>query len=125
MSKHRIKSVAVEDDFDDGYDDDYDESGYAVGEEDGLTAEDTEKLRVGTVQVRSALGQGFASISDKEIQDTLWHYYYDIAKSVTYLKSLSSIPVRAHKPDCFRQVCTKPKQAGQDKARESRSTTTG
>ena len=89
MSKHRIKSVAMEDDYDDGFDDDYDDD-CAEGQhadEDGLTAEDKEKLRLGTAQVRRALGQGYASIPDKEIQDTLWHYYYDVAKSVTYLKS--------------------------------------
>lgn len=86
MSKHRIKSVALEDDYaDDYYDDDEDQSGYV--EEDGVTAEDQERLRVGTVQARNTLGQDFASITDKEIQDALWHYYYDISKSVSYLKS--------------------------------------
>ena len=85
MSKHRIKSVAPEDDYADDYDDE-DEDGYV--EDNEMTAEDQEKLRVGTVQVRNALGPGFASITDKEIQDTLWHYYYDISKSVSYLKSM-------------------------------------
>jgi elongation factor 1 alpha-like protein len=87
MSKHRIKNVALSDDYVDGYDDEDDYANEQLSEEDGLTAEDKEKLRVGTAQVRSALGQGFPSASDKEIQDTLWHYYYDVAKSVTYLKS--------------------------------------
>lgn len=89
MSKHRIKSIAVEDDFGDDYEVDeehsYSQSGYA--EEDEVSAEDQEKLRVGTVQVRSGLEQGFAFITDEEIQDTLWHYYYDIPKSVNYLRS--------------------------------------
>jgi elongation factor 1 alpha-like protein len=90
MSKHRIKSMAFEDDYEDDYqqdDDEEDQDGDA--EQDGLTLEDKEKLQEGTVQVRSALGQGFASITDNEIQDTLWHYYYDIAKSVNYLKSIA------------------------------------
>lgn len=80
----------MEDVYGDGLDDDYDDEyaeGQHVGEEDGLTAEDKEKLGLGTVQVRRALGQAYASLPDKEIHDTLWHYYYDVAKSVTYLKS--------------------------------------
>jgi elongation factor 1 alpha-like protein len=87
MSKHRIKSLALEDEYEDDYqhDDEEDQSGDA--EQDGLTPEDKEKLQVGTVQVRNALAQDFASITDKVIQDTLWHYYYDVAKSVNYLMS--------------------------------------
>lgn len=90
MSKHRIKNVALKDDYEDVYDDDYDQGGYAETNADGLNTEDKENLRVGTVQVRSALGQDFAYITDKDIQDSLWHYYYDVGKSVTYLKSAFS-----------------------------------
>lgn len=43
-------------------------------------------MRQGTVKVREALGSNY-SVSDKEIQDALWHYYYDVSKSVVYLKS--------------------------------------
>ncbi len=81
MSKHRIKNIVLEDDFDDDKEEDYIQT-------EEMTAEDQEQLRVGAIQVRSALGQAFASIADKEIQDTLWHYYYDVAKSVSYLKSM-------------------------------------
>ncbi len=104
MSKHRIKSVAFEDDRADDYDDD-DQDGYV--EDDGMTAEDQEKLRLGTVQVRNTLGQGFASITDKEIQDTLWHYYYDISKSVSYLKSMFPwLSVQVEVTDRVRQTYT-------------------
>lgn len=90
MSKHRIKNVVLEDDHDDDY-----EEGYEA--EDGMTAEDQATLQAGANQVRIALGHAFASITDKEVQDTLWHYYYDVAKSVTYLKSLFS-------PTCLRRT---------------------
>lgn len=94
MSKHRIKSVDLDEDYDNSYDNDYEENyghtGLDTSEEDGLTAEDKEQLQTGTVQVRNNLGQSFSFITDKEIQDTLWHYYYDIAKSVAYLKSVFS-----------------------------------
>ena len=80
MSKHRIKAVALDDNYDD-FDDDYEEE---AG--DGLTAEDREQLAAGTVAVRAELGDDFPA-TDKNIQDSLWHYYYDIAKTVAYLKS--------------------------------------
>lgn len=80
MSKHRIKAVALDDDYED-YDDDYAEEA-----EEGLTEEDKEQLSAGTVAVRAELGDGF-EVTDKEVQDSLWHYYYDIEKTVAYLKS--------------------------------------
>ena len=43
-------------------------------------------MRQGTVQVKAALAPSI-SVSDVEIQEALWHYYYDVGKSVTYLKS--------------------------------------
>lgn len=80
MSKHRVKAVALDDDYED-YDEDYGEDS-----DNALTAEDKEQLAAGTVAVRAELGDGFP-VTDKEIQDSLWHYYYDIAKTVAYLKS--------------------------------------
>jgi elongation factor 1 alpha-like protein len=80
MSKHRIKAVALDDEYDD-YDEDYEE-----GTADVLTAEDKEQLAAGTVAVRAELGDDFPA-SDKDIQDSLWHTYYDIERTVSYLKS--------------------------------------
>jgi elongation factor 1 alpha-like protein len=81
MSKHRIKNVSLGDDLYDDLDD-YEED---QEEAETLTAEDKEKLRLGTLQVREALAG--VPASDNEIQDALWHYYYDVGKSVTYIKS--------------------------------------
>jgi elongation factor 1 alpha-like protein len=86
MSKHRIKNVSVDDDLYDDFDDD---EGQA-DETETLTAEDKEQLRLGTLKVREALTG--VSVSDGEIQEALWHYYYDVAKSVTYLKSQDQKP---------------------------------
>ena len=86
---HRAKNI--------GYDDDdlYDEEEEYYGDEevkeggDGLTDEDREQMRIGTVKVREALDTSInASVTDEAIRDALWHYYYDVAKSVTYLKSV-------------------------------------
>ena len=82
MSNRRVKSMAVDDDDfdnDDYYDDDPEE-------EEELSEQDQQQMRQGTVKVREALGNGF-KVSDKAIQDALWNYYYDVGKSVTYLKS--------------------------------------
>ena len=84
MSRHRVKAVALDDDFLDD-DDDYDEVG-VEGESDEMSAYDKEQLRLGTIEVRKQLGTE-DNVTDAEIQESLWHYYYDIAKSVTYLKS--------------------------------------
>ncbi len=43
-------------------------------------------MRDGTVKVREALGPDIV-VTDKEIQDSLWHYYYDVGKTVTWLLS--------------------------------------
>lgn len=44
-------------------------------------------MRLGTIAVRDALGQGVPGITDKDIQEALWHYYYDLDKSANYLLS--------------------------------------
>ena len=80
MSNRRVKNLAYDDD-DLGYDEDQYE---AV--DDGLTDDDKAQLRLGTIKVHELLGIDFP-ISEEEIQEALWHYYYDVEKSVTYLKS--------------------------------------
>ena len=82
MSKHRIKNVVAEDDLYDDFDDNDDGD---VDETETLSVEDREQLRLGTLKVREALAG--LSASDSEIQEALWHYYYDVGKSVAYLKS--------------------------------------
>lgn len=37
------------------------------------------------IAVRSELPATASHITDKQIQESLWHYYYDIEKSVGYL----------------------------------------
>jgi HBS1 N-terminus len=46
-----------------------------------------EQMRLGTIAVREALPSNVAHVTDKEIQESLWHYYYDVEKSVAYLVS--------------------------------------
>lgn len=85
MSNRRVKSLALDDDGYDDYDD-YDEDDQPAGNEE-LSPEDKEQMRQGTIEVRQGLGPDF-SATDNEIQEALWHYYYDVSKSVSYLKSI-------------------------------------
>ena len=88
MSTKRVKGIVVK--YDDGLDDDddldYDDESEDAGTEE-ISEEEKEQLRLGTIEVRTSLGSAHSSIPEKEIHDALWHYYYDVAKSVTYLKS--------------------------------------
>ncbi|MCJ1387626.1 Hsp70 suppressor, GTPase facilitates ribosomal subunit dissociation [Xylographa bjoerkii] len=84
MSRHKlVKNMNLDDEMDDFDGGD----GYAYEEGAGqeeLSAEDKLQMQEGTAHVRSILGPEVA-ISDKDIQDSLWHYYYDVGKTVTYL----------------------------------------
>ena len=41
-------------------------------------------MQEGLKQVRAAIGPDLA-VGDQEIKDALWHYYYDVAKSVSWI----------------------------------------
>ncbi|KAI9650640.1 hypothetical protein NHQ30_000660 [Ciborinia camelliae] len=91
MSRHQsAKNLGLDDfdDFDDGDDYGYDGEDIEAGEgmnKDQLSEEDQEQMRQGTIKVREALPPGSSKITEKQIQEALWHYYYDVGKSVTYL----------------------------------------
>ena len=44
-------------------------------------------MRIGTIAVREKLPSNMKHITDTQIQEALWHYYYDVEKSVGYLVS--------------------------------------
>lgn len=46
------------------------------------------QLREGTAKVRATLGTG-VPVTDREIEESLWHYYYDVEKTVNYLLSIA------------------------------------
>ncbi|KAK5987908.1 HBS1-like protein [Cladobotryum mycophilum] len=69
---------------DDDFVDEYDSEGAEEGE-DELSPEDRIAMDNGTAEVRKALGTEVNKVTLKQIQDALWHYYYDVDKSVTYL----------------------------------------
>lgn len=84
MSGHkRVKDIDYDDDdVYSGDEDDYDNAG-----DDGLTEEDRQNFSTLTPVVRAELDEAGLQVADKEIEDALWHYFWDVGKSVTYLKN--------------------------------------
>ncbi len=87
MSNRRIKNLAADDD---GYEEDdyYEDESHGGDGGDEMTDEDREQMRTGTAKVREGLGPSSSSVPIKDIEEALWHYYYDVGKSITYLKSM-------------------------------------
>lgn len=83
MSRHQaVRNLDYEEVLDE-YDADYAD---IDDEGDQLTAEDREALRKGTEDVRDVLGVDATKVSTEQIQEALWHYYYDVDKTVAYLR---------------------------------------
>jgi elongation factor 1 alpha-like protein len=75
MSRHRfVKTLDIDDELDEFEgDDDYEEE-YDPNEDP--------QMKEALAQARIVLGSEFP---DKEIQDSLYYYYYDVEKTVNYL----------------------------------------
>lgn len=78
----------------DRYDEDdlYDENDDEVDEEEELSDEDKVAMQRGTELVKKSLGANANKVTVKQIQDALWHYYYDVDKSVAYLSKTFIVP---------------------------------
>ncbi|OJJ85895.1 putative translation elongation factor EF-1 subunit [Aspergillus glaucus CBS 516.65] len=77
MSRHRMKTVSYDDDFED-------DDGY-----DSPDPEEQEFLEQYTKDVLGQLRSGEPSVTATrdEVQEALWHYYNDVEKSANYLRS--------------------------------------
>ncbi|KAG5918465.1 hypothetical protein E4U61_001764 [Claviceps capensis] len=69
------------------YDEDdlYDGDEYEDDAEEGLSAEDKAAMEKGTADVKKSLGASASKVTVEQIQEALWHYFYDVDKSVAYL----------------------------------------
>jgi elongation factor 1 alpha-like protein len=76
----RVKNIDY--DEDDFYPDDEE-----AEEEGGYTDEDRHNFVTLTPVVRAELDEAGLQASDREIEEALWHYYWDVGKSVAYLKN--------------------------------------
>ncbi|KAM3529329.1 hypothetical protein MY4038_005446 [Beauveria bassiana] len=70
-----------DDDFYDPSEDDFEEE-----DADGMTPEDRVAMANGTEEVKKALGENASKVTVAQIQEALWHYYYDVEKSAGYLQ---------------------------------------
>ncbi|KAK5125017.1 hypothetical protein LTR85_001208 [Meristemomyces frigidus] len=79
----RVKNLGY--DEDEPYDDEDDV--YEEEADPGYTAEDKDNFAALTPVVRAELEEAGVQASDKDIGDSLWHYYWDVDKSASYLKN--------------------------------------
>jgi elongation factor 1 alpha-like protein len=79
----RVKKIDY--DEDDFYSEE--EEAYPEAEQESYTDEDRHNFATLTPVVRAELDEAGLQASDREIEDSLWHYYWDVGKSVAYLKN--------------------------------------
>ncbi|KAK6507867.1 Hsp70 suppressor, GTPase facilitates ribosomal subunit dissociation [Arthrobotrys musiformis] len=82
MSRHKmVRTMNLVDELDDydGEDDYYEE------EEEGMSSDDKARMADGLRRVREVIGSDVPSITNEKIEETLWYYYFDVEKSITYL----------------------------------------
>ena len=109
---------------------DYDEDDVYSEEEDypeeqqGYTAGDRENFTTLTPVVRAELDEAGLQASDREIEEALWHYYWDVGKSVSYLKNTRT--PRPQQQQQQQQTSKKEKQKSKfDQAAERSSSKSG
>ncbi|KAF3260054.1 Hsp70 suppressor, GTPase facilitates ribosomal subunit dissociation, variant 2 [Orbilia oligospora] len=82
MSRHKIvRTMNLADELDDfdGEDDYYGE------EDEGMSPADKARMADGLKRVREVIGSDVPSLTDEKIEETLWYYYFDVERSITYL----------------------------------------
>ena len=103
MSSHkRVKDV------------DYDDDDLYSGDEGGdeLSEEDKQNFATLTPVVRAELDEVGVKVADKAIEEALWHYYWDVGKSVAYLKKQQQPKTPANKPAPAKEATKKPAEKG-------------
>lgn len=79
---HRVKNIEYDED-----ELDLDDEEYGEEEQQTYTAEDRDNFASLTPVVRAELDEAGLQASDRDIEEALWHYYWDVGKSVAYLKN--------------------------------------
>lgn len=49
-------------------------------------------MTAGTAEIRAALGNGASKVTTAQIQEALWHYYFDAEKALAFLVSKHVTP---------------------------------
>ncbi|KAK2074733.1 hypothetical protein P8C59_008916 [Phyllachora maydis] len=103
MSRHQaVRNLDLEEVLDESY-------GYEDEDHD-MSAEDRTLLAEGTIQVKSALGVAVSKVTTAQIEEALWHYYFDVDKSVAYLvsKFIAPAPKATKPPQKANDACDLP-----------------
>ena len=83
MSRHRLyQNYDYENDLDE-----FDGDALAEEEDEELSPEDKAQMTAATAEVKSMLGSQASKVTTQQIQESLWHYYYDVDKTIAYLIS--------------------------------------
>ena len=80
----RVKKIDY--DEDDFYSEEEEEAN-PEAEQESYTDDDRHNFATLTPVVRAELDEAGLQASDREIEEALWHYYWDVGKSVAYLKN--------------------------------------
>lgn len=84
MSRHRLyQNYDYDNDLDEFDGDEFAEE----EEEEELSPEDKAQMTAATAEVKSMLGPQASKVPTQQIQQSLWHYYYDVDKTIAYLIS--------------------------------------
>ncbi|KAF4504808.1 hypothetical protein G6O67_008216 [Ophiocordyceps sinensis] len=102
------------------------QDGYGDGDEE-LSPEDRASLSKGTADVQKALGSDAGKVTVTQIQEALWHYYYDVDKSVGYLKrtftSPTPKPSTKKTPEAGKKTAAAPKAVKKTSAEDAKKQT--
>ena len=84
----RVKNIDYDevDVYSDDGADDYGEEGADAG----YSQEDKDNFATLTPVVRAELDEAGVPVTTQQIEEALWHYYWDVGKSVAYLKNAST-----------------------------------
>ena len=110
MSRHRMyQNYDYEEDLDE-----FEGGGYAEEEEEAeeLSPEDRAQMTAATEETRKILGPQANKVTTQNIQEALWHYYYDVDKTVAYLVSKFVDPAPKPAAKSKPQKSTPPISAG-------------
>ena len=99
VTMQRTRNIDYDNDDDIYDDDDY----YEEEDAEPMSVDDKEQMRISTISAREALGEAGGFITDAQIEEALWHYYFDVGKSVNRLWQKSQTTLARGAADDARQ----------------------
>ncbi|KAK6346609.1 Hsp70 suppressor, GTPase facilitates ribosomal subunit dissociation [Orbilia brochopaga] len=114
MSRHKIvRTMNLADELDD-----YDGDEYYEDENEGMSPADKAKMADGLRRIREVIGDDVPAITNDKIEETLWYYYFDVERSITYL--LNSVGATEKKKQKKTAAADPPKAPSQKAAAKAK-----